>query len=76
MLAEPGVAVMLLTTSETDDRRLFAALGAGAGGLLLKDTEPVELVRAVRLLGRGGRLHRGARLASNLPGRNACSPPR
>ena len=61
MLAEPGVAVMLLTTSETDDRRLFAALGAGAGGLLLKDTEPVELVRAVRLLGRGGRLHRGAR---------------
>ena len=56
MLAEPGVAVMLLTTSETDGDRLFAALGAGAGGLLLKDTEPVELVRAVRLLGRGGRL--------------------
>ena len=61
MLAEPGVAVMLLTTSETADDRLFAALGAGAGGLLLKDTEPVELVRAVRLLGQGGRLRRGAR---------------
>jgi DNA-binding NarL/FixJ family response regulator len=61
MLAEPGVAVMLLTTSETDDDRLFAALGAGAGGLLLKDTEPVELVRAVRLLGRGGRLRPRAR---------------
>jgi DNA-binding NarL/FixJ family response regulator len=55
MLAEPGVAVMLLTASETD-QRLFAALGAGADGLLLKDTEPVELVRAVKLLGRGGRL--------------------
>jgi DNA-binding NarL/FixJ family response regulator len=55
MLAEPGVAVMLLTASETD-HRLFAALGAGAGGLLRKDTEPAELVRAVRLLGRGGRL--------------------
>jgi DNA-binding NarL/FixJ family response regulator len=55
MLAEPGVAVMLLTASDTD-QRLFAALGAGADGLLLKDTEPVELVRAVKLLGRGGRL--------------------
>jgi DNA-binding NarL/FixJ family response regulator len=52
---------MLLTTAETDDDRLFAALGAGAGGLLLKDTEPVELVRAVRLLGGGGRLRPRAR---------------
>jgi DNA-binding NarL/FixJ family response regulator len=56
MLDEPGVAVMLLTTSDTFDARLFAALGAGAGGLMLKDTEPVELVRAVRQLGGGGRL--------------------
>ena len=56
MLDEPGVAVMLLTTSDSFDARLFAALGAGAGGLMLKDTEPVELVRAVRQLGVGGRL--------------------
>jgi DNA-binding NarL/FixJ family response regulator len=55
ILAEPGIAVMILTAREAD-HRLFATLGAGAGGLLLKDTEPAELVRAVRLLGRGGRL--------------------
>jgi DNA-binding NarL/FixJ family response regulator len=54
ILAETGVAVMLLTAREAD-HRLFAALGAGAGGLLPKDTEPAELVRAVRFLSRGGR---------------------
>ena len=52
MLADPGVAVMLLSASEQDDR-IFAALRAGARGLLLKDTEPAELVRAVELLARG-----------------------
>jgi DNA-binding NarL/FixJ family response regulator len=52
MLAEPGVAVMLLTGSESEDR-IFAALRAGASGLLLKDTDPDELVRTVELLARG-----------------------
>jgi DNA-binding NarL/FixJ family response regulator len=52
MFAESGVAVMLLTASEHDDQ-IFAALRAGAAGLLLKDTEPGELVRAVELLARG-----------------------
>jgi DNA-binding NarL/FixJ family response regulator len=52
ILAEPGVAVMLLAGSPGDDR-IFAALRAGAGGLLLKDTEPAELVRAVKALARG-----------------------
>jgi DNA-binding NarL/FixJ family response regulator len=47
-----GVEVMLLTTPD-DDARIFAALRAGASGLLLKDTEPAELVRAVELLARG-----------------------
>jgi DNA-binding NarL/FixJ family response regulator len=47
-----GVAVMLLTTSD-DDARIFAAIRAGASGLLLKDTEPTELVQAVELLARG-----------------------
>src|SRR3954471_22351142 len=45
-LAEAGVAVMLLTESEHDERP-FAALRAGATGLLNKDAEPAELVRAV-----------------------------
>jgi len=52
MLTQPGLAVMLLTGSEADER-IFAALRAGVSGLLLKDTEPAELVRAVELLARG-----------------------
>ena len=52
MIAESGVAVMLMTGSEGDER-IFAALRAGASGLLLKDTEPAELVRAVEALARG-----------------------
>jgi len=60
ILAGSGVAVMLLAPRDAD-HRLFAALGAGASGLLFKDTEPSELVRAVRLLGRGGRVRPGDR---------------
>jgi DNA-binding NarL/FixJ family response regulator len=55
LLAETGVPVMLLTTSETDER-IFAALRAGASGLVLKDTEPDELLRAVAVLARGDAL--------------------
>ena len=43
---------MLLTGHESDER-IFAALRAGASGMLLKDTEPAELVRAIELLARG-----------------------
>src|SRR3954447_11978310 len=52
MLTQPGLAVMLMTGSESDDR-ILDGLRAGASGLLLKDTEPAELVRAVELLARG-----------------------
>jgi DNA-binding NarL/FixJ family response regulator len=55
ILATPGIAVMLLTASEQDER-IFAALRAGARGLLVKDTEPAELVRAIELLARGDAL--------------------
>jgi DNA-binding NarL/FixJ family response regulator len=50
--AGAGPAVMLLIASAGDERT-FAALRAGASGVLLKDTEPAELVRAVELLARG-----------------------
>jgi DNA-binding NarL/FixJ family response regulator len=50
--AESGPAVMLLVGSAGDEHA-FAALRAGASGVLLKDTEPAELVRAVELLARG-----------------------
>src|SRR6476659_3162401 len=51
-LADLALAVMLLTATEQDERS-FAALRAGARGLLLKDTEPAELMRAITLLARG-----------------------
>lgn len=46
-------AVIALTTFATDDH-VFRALEAGASGFLLKDTPPLELVRAVRLAASGG----------------------
>jgi DNA-binding NarL/FixJ family response regulator len=52
MLAQRATGVMLLAAS-ADDTRMRAALRAGAGGLLLEDTEPAELVRAVRVLAQG-----------------------
>ena len=52
MFAGTGAAVMLLTACEDADRS-FAALRAGASGLLLKDTGPAELLRAVEAVARG-----------------------
>jgi DNA-binding NarL/FixJ family response regulator len=46
------VKVLVLTTFELDEY-VFEALRAGAGGFLLKDEEPVELLRAVRLVAAG-----------------------
>ena len=45
--AAPAARVIVLT-SFGEDERLFAALRAGAAGFLLKDSEPAELVRAIR----------------------------
>ena len=48
--AEPaaaGVRVVILTTFDVDEY-VYAALRAGASGFLLKDTEPADLVRAIR----------------------------
>jgi DNA-binding NarL/FixJ family response regulator len=55
LLADSGVPVMLLANSEADEHT-FAALRAGASGVVLKDTEPSELVRAVAVLARGDAL--------------------
>ena len=50
-----GVRVVILTTFETDEY-VFDALRAGASGFLVKDTDPAELVRAVRVVARGDAL--------------------
>jgi len=47
-----GVRVVILTTFETDDY-VYQALRAGAGGFLVKDAEPEDLIRAVRVVARG-----------------------
>ena len=46
------VRVVILTTFELDEY-VFEALRAGASGFLLKDTEPVELLRAVQVVADG-----------------------
>ena len=43
----PGARVIVLTSFGEDDR-LFSALRGGAAGFLLKDSEPAEIVRAIR----------------------------
>ncbi|WP_133847909.1 response regulator [Labedaea rhizosphaerae] len=53
--ADPALAevkVLVLTTFDLDEY-VFEALRAGASGFLLKDTEPVELLRALRVVATG-----------------------
>jgi DNA-binding NarL/FixJ family response regulator len=52
IVAELGIAVMMLTADSESDERIFAALRAGATGLLVKDTDPADLVWAVQALAR------------------------
>ena len=53
--SQSEVAVILLLASQ-DDEHSLPALRAGATGLLLKDMEPPDLVRAVETLARGDAL--------------------
>lgn len=50
-----GVRVVILTTFDLDDY-IYGALRAGATGFLVKDTEPEELIQAVRVAARGDAL--------------------
>ncbi|BCJ50795.1 DNA-binding response regulator [Actinoplanes sp. NBRC 14428] len=56
--ADPGLAatrVVILTTFELDEY-VFEALRTGASGFLVKDTEPVELLRGIRAVAAGDAL--------------------
>jgi DNA-binding NarL/FixJ family response regulator len=56
--AEPGLGsthVVILTTFDLDEY-VFEGLRAGAAGFLVKDTEPSELIRAVRVVAGGDAL--------------------
>ncbi|KJY20108.1 MULTISPECIES: response regulator [Streptomyces] len=50
-----GVRVVMLTTFELDEY-VFEAIRSGASGFLVKDTEPEELLRAVRAVVKGDAL--------------------
>ncbi|NTU78771.1 MAG: response regulator transcription factor [Chloroflexales bacterium] len=46
------VKIIILTTFDLDEY-LFEALRAGASGFLVKDTEPVDLIRGIHAVARG-----------------------
>jgi DNA-binding NarL/FixJ family response regulator len=56
--ADPDLAdvhILILTTFE-EDEYVFEAIRYGASGFLVKDTEPVDLLAAVRVVARGDAL--------------------
>ncbi|GAB3279023.1 response regulator [Parasphingorhabdus pacifica] len=55
IVSDPELAttkVVVLTTFELDEY-IFESLRAGASGFLIKDTEPAELLRAIRVVAAG-----------------------
>jgi DNA-binding NarL/FixJ family response regulator len=50
-----GVRTLILTTFDLDEY-VFAALRAGASGFLLKDTDPADLLTAIRVVAAGDAL--------------------
>jgi DNA-binding NarL/FixJ family response regulator len=58
IVADPSlqnVRVVILTTFDLDEY-IFEAVRDGASGFLVKDTEPVELLRAIRVVAAGNAL--------------------
>jgi DNA-binding NarL/FixJ family response regulator len=50
-----GVKVIILTTFESDEY-VYQAIRAGASGFMVKDTEPADLLQAIRVVARGDAL--------------------
>jgi DNA-binding NarL/FixJ family response regulator len=81
IVADPqltGVRILVLTTFEIDEY-VFEALRAGAGGFLLKDADPAELLRAIRVVAAGDSLlspRVTRRVVEAFAGRPAPSAPR
>lgn len=58
IVAEPRLAqvkIIILTTFDLDEY-IFEALRVGASGFLVKDTEPIDLIRAIHAVSRGDAL--------------------
>ncbi|MGH3124446.1 MAG: response regulator [Trebonia sp.] len=79
IVADPGlggVRVIILTTFE-EDEYIFTAIQAGASGFLVKDTEPADLVSAIRVVARGDALLSPGvtrRLIARIAGRGPARP--
>jgi DNA-binding NarL/FixJ family response regulator len=72
-----GVKVVILTTFESDEY-VYEAIRAGASGFLVKDTEPADLLQAVRVVARGDALLSPSvtrRLITDLAARPAAAAP-
>lgn len=72
-----SLRVIILTTFELDEY-VFEAVRAGASGFLVKHTEPVEMVRAVRVVASGDALLSPSvtrRLISEFATRAKAPPP-
>jgi DNA-binding NarL/FixJ family response regulator len=72
----PETRVLLVTTFDLDEY-VYAALGAGAGGFLLKAAMPEELVEAVRASARGSELvsaRSTRRLVEHFAGHPGATP--
>ena len=50
-----GVKIIILTTFDLDEY-IFEALRAGASGFLVKDIEPIDLIRGIQAVARGDAL--------------------
>ena len=71
-----GVKVLIVTTFESDEY-VYQALRVGASGFLVKDTEPEELIRAVRVVAGGDALLSPSvtrRLITTLAAQYATAP--
>src|SRR3984957_3047235 len=72
-----GVKVIILTTFESDEY-VYQAIRSGASGFLVKDSEPAELIQAVRVVARGDALLSPSvtrRLITDLATRPQRPPP-
>ena len=72
-----GVKVIILTTFESDEY-VYQAIRAGASGFLVKDTEPADLIQAVRVVAGGDALLSPSvtrRLITDLASRPERPPP-
>jgi DNA-binding NarL/FixJ family response regulator len=70
-----GVKVVILTTFESDEY-VYQALRVGASGFLVKDTEPEDLIRAIRVVAGGDALLSPSvtrRLITTLAAQHAAS---